>query len=89
MADESVKCALWLRKEGMKLGDTVCVFTHNHLTTYIPCLATLFNRGILCPSFSGHTIGKYFEKEKKNPPLKYFFFNLKLINLIFNLNNFK
>ncbi|XP_051161025.1 uncharacterized protein LOC127281378 isoform X2 [Leptopilina boulardi] len=56
MADESVKCALWLRKEGMKLGDAVCVFTHNHLNTYIPCLATLFNRGILCPSFSGHTI---------------------------------
>lgn len=42
MLDRSVKCALWLRKQGVKPGDVVAVSTHNHLDACIPCIATLF-----------------------------------------------
>lgn len=62
MEDESIRCSLWLRKEGMKPGDIVCLFTHNHLASYIPCLATFYNRAVLCPSFSGHSLGENLKK---------------------------
>ena len=46
MAEDSVRCALWLRKRGLKPGDVVCMRTYNQLSTYIPILATLYNRAV-------------------------------------------
>ncbi|XP_076225342.1 uncharacterized protein LOC116424392 isoform X2 [Nomia melanderi] len=49
MLDRAVKCALWLKKQGVKKGDIVAVSTHNHLDCFIPCLAAMFIGAIFNP----------------------------------------
>ena len=43
MAEESVRCALWLKEQGLKNEDIVLTCTSNQISTYIPILATLYN----------------------------------------------
>ncbi|XP_076649557.1 luciferin 4-monooxygenase-like [Halictus rubicundus] len=49
MLDRSVKCALWLKKEGVGKGDIVAISTHNHLDSFIPCIAAVFIGAIINP----------------------------------------
>ncbi|XP_015124775.1 4-coumarate--CoA ligase 1 [Diachasma alloeum] len=45
--DRSVKCALWMKKQGVKPGDIIALCTHNQLNSAIPLLASLF-LGAVC-----------------------------------------
>ncbi|XP_072764841.1 uncharacterized protein [Anoplolepis gracilipes] len=47
MRERSVKCALWMKKLGVRRNDIVTIYTSNHLDTYIPYLATLYIGSIL------------------------------------------
>ncbi|XP_065218988.1 uncharacterized protein LOC135844656 [Planococcus citri] len=46
MRDVSVRCGLWLRKQGIGCGDLVTLCTHNHLEVYAPFLAIYYNGAI-------------------------------------------
>ncbi|XP_076374554.1 uncharacterized protein LOC117224286 isoform X3 [Megalopta genalis] len=49
LLDRTVRCALWLRKEGVKKGDVVAISTHNHPDCFVPCIAALFIGAIFNP----------------------------------------
>ncbi|XP_044014572.1 4-coumarate-CoA ligase 1-like isoform X2 [Aphidius gifuensis] len=42
LTDRSIKCALWMRKQGVQPGDVIGICTHNQLDTAIPLIASLF-----------------------------------------------
>lgn len=42
MRDSSVRCALWLQKQGIASNDVVSICTDNQLDAYIPELATFY-----------------------------------------------
>ncbi|XP_026671347.1 luciferin 4-monooxygenase-like isoform X2 [Ceratina calcarata] len=42
MLEKSVKCATWLRKKGIKPGDTVAVCCSSYFDDYVPFLACLY-----------------------------------------------
>ncbi|KAM0726069.1 Luciferin 4-monooxygenase [Formica fusca] len=48
MRERSVKCALWMKKFGVRCNDIVTMCTSNHLDTYIPYLASLYIGASLC-----------------------------------------
>lgn len=43
MREKSIKCAIHMKKIGIKKGDMVVVCTHNYIDAYIPYLACLYN----------------------------------------------
>ena len=50
LADQSIRCAIWLKKQGILSGDIVCLFTENNIASWIPFLAihyigAVFNGG--------------------------------------------
>lgn len=47
MLDRSVRCALWLKSQGIGSKDVISVATHNHLNTIIPILATCYVGNVL------------------------------------------
>ncbi|KAL6256354.1 hypothetical protein P5V15_012471 [Pogonomyrmex californicus] len=49
MKEQSIKCALWLRKNGIQKGDRIGIWTENHINTYIPVYASLYVAAIICP----------------------------------------
>ncbi|XP_025158095.1 4-coumarate--CoA ligase 2-like [Harpegnathos saltator] len=49
MTEKSVKCALWLREQGVQPGDIIGICTHNHLESYVPLLAALYLGAISNP----------------------------------------
>ncbi|XP_012222074.1 luciferin 4-monooxygenase-like [Linepithema humile] len=49
MTEKSVKCALWLREQGVQPGDVIGICTHNHLESYVPLLAALYVGAISNP----------------------------------------
>ncbi|XP_039315156.1 luciferin 4-monooxygenase isoform X2 [Solenopsis invicta] len=49
MTEQSIKCALWLRKQGIQKGDKIGIWTHNHIDTYIPVFASLYVAAVICP----------------------------------------
>ncbi|XP_015119176.1 4-coumarate--CoA ligase 1 [Diachasma alloeum] len=49
MWDRAVRCALWLRKQGVKPGDFIGISTHNHLDTFVPVLAAIFTGVVFHP----------------------------------------
>ncbi|EFN85797.1 Luciferin 4-monooxygenase [Harpegnathos saltator] len=49
MRERSVKCALWLRKHGIRKGDNIGILTDNHLNTCVPIFASLYIGGVICP----------------------------------------
>ncbi|XP_033328457.2 luciferin 4-monooxygenase isoform X1 [Megalopta genalis] len=57
MLDRAVRCALWLRKQGVKRGDIVAVATHNHLDSFVPCVAAVFIGAIVNPWDAGMNAG--------------------------------
>ncbi|XP_058797692.1 uncharacterized protein LOC131667933 [Phymastichus coffea] len=42
MKDCSIRCALWLKKQGIKSNDVISICTDNQLNAYIPELATFY-----------------------------------------------
>lgn len=42
MAERSIKCALWLKKQGVKPNDVVGLCTDNHLDAIIIMLGTMY-----------------------------------------------
>lgn len=42
LTNRSIKCALWMRKQGVQPGDVIGICTHNQLDTAIPLIASLF-----------------------------------------------
>lgn len=49
MKEQSIKCALWLRKHGIQKGDKVGIWTDNHIDTYVPVFASLYVAAVICP----------------------------------------
>ncbi|XP_011297888.1 4-coumarate--CoA ligase 1-like isoform X2 [Fopius arisanus] len=49
MTDRAVRCALFLRKSGVKPGDFIGISTHNHLDTFVPVLAAILTGVIFHP----------------------------------------
>ncbi|XP_063978841.1 uncharacterized protein LOC135163377 [Diachasmimorpha longicaudata] len=49
MLDRAVRCALWLRKQGVKPGDFIGICTRNHLDTFVPVLAAIFTGVVFHP----------------------------------------
>ncbi|XP_028047842.2 luciferin 4-monooxygenase isoform X2 [Monomorium pharaonis] len=49
MRERSIKCALWLRKNGIQKGDKIGIWTDNHIDTYIPVFASLYVAAVICP----------------------------------------
>ncbi|XP_046737334.1 4-coumarate--CoA ligase 1-like [Diprion similis] len=49
MRDRSVRCALWMRKQGLLPGDVVAICSHNQLDLALPCFATLYLGAIFNP----------------------------------------
>lgn len=35
-----IRCAIWLKKQGIQKDDVITVCTHNHVNAYVPCIAT-------------------------------------------------
>ncbi|XP_076649556.1 uncharacterized protein LOC143357160 [Halictus rubicundus] len=42
LLERAIKCALWLKKKGVRKGDIIAVASHNHRDSFTPCLAALF-----------------------------------------------
>ncbi|XP_076287406.1 luciferin 4-monooxygenase-like isoform X2 [Lasioglossum baleicum] len=42
LLDRAVRCALWLKKNGVRKGDIIAIASHNNRDCFIPCLAALF-----------------------------------------------
>ncbi|XP_076285772.1 luciferin 4-monooxygenase-like [Lasioglossum baleicum] len=42
LLDRAVRCALWLKKNGVRKGDIIALASHNNRDCFIPCLAALF-----------------------------------------------
>lgn len=42
MKESSIRCALWLKKQGTGIGDVVSICTDNQLDAYVPELATFY-----------------------------------------------
>ncbi|XP_015521568.1 4-coumarate--CoA ligase 1 [Neodiprion lecontei] len=49
MRDGSVRCALWMRKQGLLPGDVVTMCSHNQLDLALPCFATLYLGAVINP----------------------------------------
>ncbi|XP_074105962.1 uncharacterized protein LOC141531830 [Cotesia typhae] len=49
MSDRSIRCALWLKKQGIKTGDVVGFCSKSHLNSCIPFYASLFVGAIFNP----------------------------------------
>ncbi|XP_063978842.1 uncharacterized protein LOC135163378 [Diachasmimorpha longicaudata] len=49
MSDRAIRCALWLKKQGLKAGDCIGICTDNHLNTITPLLAAIFSGIVFHP----------------------------------------
>ncbi|KAJ8682088.1 hypothetical protein QAD02_017880 [Eretmocerus hayati] len=49
MEENSIRCALWMQKQGIGDGDVVTIITHNQLDAYIPCIASFIVGAIYNP----------------------------------------
>ncbi|XP_033230440.1 4-coumarate--CoA ligase-like 7 [Belonocnema kinseyi] len=50
LADQSIRCAIWLTRQKIRSGDIVCIFTENNILSWVPFLAiqyigAVFNGG--------------------------------------------
>ena len=46
MSEQSIRCALWLRSQGVGKNDVVSVCNYNSLDSYIPMLGTFYEGAI-------------------------------------------
>lgn len=49
MRQNSIKCALWLKKEGIKKGDVITICSRNPSLVYVPFLASIYIGAIANP----------------------------------------
>lgn len=61
MRENSVKCALWLKKVGVKKGDVVTICTRNPSIVYVPFLASLYIGAIANPWEEKYFRGRFTE----------------------------
>jgi len=45
MSERSIKCALWLKKQGVKSGDIISICTDNNLDAIIALLGIMYLNG--------------------------------------------
>ncbi|XP_051157895.1 luciferin 4-monooxygenase-like isoform X2 [Leptopilina boulardi] len=69
LTDTSIRCALWLKKQGIKAGDVVSICSYNIITEMAPFCASLFlgvNLNPWYPDFSDvlESIGFYVKQTK-------------------------
>ncbi|XP_003704786.1 luciferin 4-monooxygenase [Megachile rotundata] len=60
--DRSIKCALWMKKQGVGNNDIVVISSHNHRDSFIPGIAALFI-GAVCnpwPSDMNTQVARHF-----------------------------
>ncbi|KAJ8668612.1 hypothetical protein QAD02_010275 [Eretmocerus hayati] len=51
LKDRSIRCALWLRKQGIGKDDVICISTPNQTNDCIPILASFYVGAIISPWF--------------------------------------
>lgn len=49
LQNKIVRCALWLKEQGISRGDVISVCTHNHVNSLVPCLAATYINAIFNP----------------------------------------
>lgn len=57
MKDRSIRCALWLLKQGMKENDVVGISTDVQINDYVPYLATIYVNAVVNPWHYNSTEG--------------------------------
>ena len=57
MKDRTVRCALWLQKQGITRNDIVCISTQNQTDDYVPLLASFYVGAICNPWYHELTPG--------------------------------
>jgi len=60
LQDKVVRCALWLRKQGIKSGDVISMCTGNHLNSIVPCLSAAYINAIFNPWNENMDLRKFF-----------------------------
>ncbi|XP_029159132.1 4-coumarate--CoA ligase 1-like isoform X2 [Nylanderia fulva] len=81
LQDKVVRCALWLRKQGIKPGDVVSVCTHSHLNSIVPCLAAIYINAIFNPWDDSMDLQTSLHVMQLTTP-KVIFCNEKVVNVI-------
>ncbi|XP_029159128.1 4-coumarate--CoA ligase 1-like isoform X2 [Nylanderia fulva] len=81
LQDKVVRCALWLKKQGIKSGDVVSVCTHNHLNSIVPCLAAIYINAIFNPWNENIDLQTALHVMQLTTP-KVIFCNEKVVNVI-------
>ncbi|XP_029159124.1 4-coumarate--CoA ligase 1-like isoform X2 [Nylanderia fulva] len=81
LQDKVVRCALWLRKQGIKPGDVVSVCTHSHLNSIVPCLAAIYINAIFNPWDDSMDLQTALHFMQLTTP-KVIFCNEKVVNVI-------
>ncbi|XP_076234953.1 luciferin 4-monooxygenase-like [Calliopsis andreniformis] len=51
MKERSIRCAIWLKKQGIKTGDVVAVCTSSHFDSFVPFFACLYIGAICAPEY--------------------------------------
>ena len=58
MKDRSVRCALWLKKQNIGIGDIVVLSANKRMDNYIPALAAFYVGATYYPWNHNDTLGK-------------------------------
>ncbi|XP_044014579.1 4-coumarate--CoA ligase 1-like isoform X3 [Aphidius gifuensis] len=65
IADKSIRCAIWLKKQGIQPGDTIGYCSNNHLDSCIPLFASFYIGTIInawCNQILNEDLVKFFVK---------------------------
>ena len=65
MRDQSIRCALWLRSQGVGKNDVVSLCSYDSLDSYVPILAAFYEGATYNAWHHEITLG-IFEKTKLN-----------------------
>ncbi|XP_036138311.1 4-coumarate--CoA ligase 1 [Monomorium pharaonis] len=49
LQDKTVRCSVWLQKQGIRPGDVISVCTNNHPNSIVPCLSAAYTNAIFNP----------------------------------------
>lgn len=61
LQDKTVRCAVWMQKQGIKSGDVISVCTHNHPDSIVPCLSATYVNAIFNPWNENMDLRKMFQ----------------------------
>lgn len=60
LQDKVVRCALWLKKQGIKSDDVISVCTDNHFNSIVPCISAAYITTIFNPWNEKMDLRKFF-----------------------------